>query len=136
MLVAPVFSTAGDVRYYVPAGRWTSFFTGEVIEGPCWRHETHGFMSLPLLVRPGSVLAAGAHEDRPDYDYGEGVTLQAYQLGEGARVEVEIPSASGEIESIFSVKREGGQLTATRRGRDGAWQLLLAGIHAATRLAA
>ena len=27
LLVAPVFSASGDVEYYLPAGRWTNWFT-------------------------------------------------------------------------------------------------------------
>ena len=29
LLVAPVFEASGDVRYYVPEGRWVDFETGE-----------------------------------------------------------------------------------------------------------
>jgi len=52
LLVAPVFSDS-VVDYYVPAGRWTNLITGDVVEGPGWRRETHSYMSLPLLVREG-----------------------------------------------------------------------------------
>jgi hypothetical protein len=37
-------------------------------------------LSLPLVARPGAVIAVGSPADRPDYDYGDGVTLQIYQL--------------------------------------------------------
>ncbi|HAJ35277.1 MAG TPA: alpha-xylosidase, partial [Chloroflexi bacterium] len=33
LLVAPIFTNAGIVDYYLPAGHWTHFLTGEVIEG-------------------------------------------------------------------------------------------------------
>ena len=39
------------VSYYLPAGRWTSFLGGHVVDGGGWRTETHGYMSLPLMVR-------------------------------------------------------------------------------------
>ena len=48
----------------------------------------HGFLSVPLLVRPGAVIPVGAVDDRPDYDYADGVTLRAYGLERGARVTV------------------------------------------------
>ena len=41
--------------------------------------------SVPLLVRPDSVLAVGARTDRPDYDYRDGITLRLYELAEGSR---------------------------------------------------
>lgn len=68
LLVAPVFSESGDVSYYIPAGKWTHLLTGEVIEGPRWARETHGPMSLPLLVRPGTLLPLGQTDARADYD--------------------------------------------------------------------
>jgi alpha-D-xyloside xylohydrolase len=58
LLVAPVFSADGEVEYYLPAGRWTNFFTKEIVEGGGWRQEVHGFDTLPLWVREGADLAA------------------------------------------------------------------------------
>lgn len=52
LLVAPVFSDEGDVSYYVPDGRWTNLLSGDVVVGPGWQKETHGYMSVPVLVRP------------------------------------------------------------------------------------
>ena len=40
LLVAPIFSPDGVVDYYLPAGRWTNFLTGQVIEGGRWLRET------------------------------------------------------------------------------------------------
>jgi alpha-D-xyloside xylohydrolase len=42
LLVAPVFSPHGAVDYYLPAGRWTNFLTGQVVEGGRWVRERHG----------------------------------------------------------------------------------------------
>jgi alpha-D-xyloside xylohydrolase len=128
LLVAPVFSDDNTVSYYLPAGRWTNFFTGEIVTGPGWMRETHDFMSLPLMVRPNSVIATGIHEDRPDYDYGDGVTLQVYELEAGKLVSVIIPSKKGEVDMRFEVKREGGTLAVERQGASKPWKLLLVGI--------
>ena len=84
LLVAPVFSEQGTVDYYLPAGRWTHLLTGKVQEGGRWYRESHGFLSLPVLVKPGTVLALGAHDDRPDYDHADGVTFRVYELADGA----------------------------------------------------
>lgn len=84
LLVAPVFSASGEVEFYLPAGTWTNFFTGETVEGGRWLRETHGFDSLPLYVRPGAVLPLGAREDRPDYDYLDGLELVIYPGGSGS----------------------------------------------------
>ena len=78
------------VSYYVPEGTWTHFLTGATVTGPRWVRERHGFLSVPLLVRPGAVIPVGAVADRPDYDHADGVTLRAYGLGRGAQVTVPV----------------------------------------------
>src|SRR5690348_6134601 len=65
LLVAPIFRPDGVVDYYLPAGRWTNFLTGQVLDGGRWLREQHGYLSLPLLVRPNTVLAVGANEQQP-----------------------------------------------------------------------
>lgn len=64
LLVAPVFSASGEVEYYLPAGRWTNWFTREVVEGGGWRREVHGFDTVPLWVREGTVIPVVDEEGR------------------------------------------------------------------------
>jgi alpha-D-xyloside xylohydrolase len=128
LLVAPVFSHDGNVNYYVPEGKWTNLLDGNIVEGPCWVRETHGFMSLPLLVRPNTVLPVGSRTDKPDYDYSDGVTLQVYQLEDGASARVEIPALDGKIETTFDIKCEGNVIHFRRQGTSKAWNVLLIGI--------
>jgi alpha-D-xyloside xylohydrolase len=110
LLVAPVFSASGEVSYYVPAGTWTNLLTGAAVTGPRWVEETHDFGSLPLLVRPGAVLPWGAREDRPDYDYADGVELRAYELDDGAAVETEIVGVDGRPAARFVTTRTGTRI--------------------------
>ncbi len=99
ILVAPVFSERGDVEFYLPAGTWTNLLTGEEVQGGEWRRETHGFTSLPLYARPGAVLPWGARNDRPDYDYFDGLTLRVFAGGEGTR-SVQVTSPDGETRTF------------------------------------
>lgn len=128
LLVAPVFTADGTVDYYLPAGHWTHFLTGQVVEGGRWVREKHDFLSLPLLVRPNSIIAVGSQDTRPDYDYGDGVTLQVYELADGAAVSVTIPSLVGEVAAIFSASRQGRTITMTPQGAAKQWQTLLVGM--------
>jgi alpha-D-xyloside xylohydrolase len=130
LLVAPVFAAAGDVTYYAPAGRWTSLLTGAVVTGPAWLRENHDFQSLPVLVRPNTALALGSRDDRPDYDYGDGVTLAVYELSVGHTCTVTVPTVSGAVDMTFRVVREAAAITVTRAGSAKAWNLLLAGVTA------
>jgi alpha-D-xyloside xylohydrolase len=128
LLVAPVFSSSGQVEYYVPAGLWTNFLTGNIVQGPAWVRETHDFMSLPLMVRPNSIIPVGNHNDRPDYDFSDGVTLHLYELEDGKSSLVEIPSLTGDIETTFDVKREAKTILIRRNGPSKEWQVMLAGV--------
>lgn len=79
LLVAPVFTESGEVEFYLPAGRWTNWWTGEIVESHgAWRREVHGFDSVPIFVREGAVLPVGGRVDRPDYDYLDGLTVRVY----------------------------------------------------------
>ncbi|MEU4512816.1 alpha-xylosidase [Nonomuraea wenchangensis] len=132
LLVAPVLSAGGEVSYYVPAGEWTRLLDGGTVTGPGWHAEVHGFDSLPLLVRPGAVLPVGAREDRPDYDYADGVTLEAYRLADGDHRTVTVPTVDGGIGAVFEVSRAGARVRARRvEGAATPWNLLAGGVRAA-----
>ncbi|CAL9435663.1 Alpha-xylosidase [Actinosynnema sp. ALI-1.44] len=120
LLVAPVFSDEGDVSYYVPEGAWTHLLTGEVVHGPRWVRDRCDFLTAPVLVRPDTILPVGAVDDRPDYDYAEGVTLRAYQLGEGSHVTV----VGG---TTFRTVRAGDEVRVEAEGAPSRWRLLLVG---------
>lgn len=99
LLVAPVMSASGEVEFYLPDGEWTSLLSGEHVTGGRWRRESHGFDTLPLYVRPGAVLAWGAREDRPDYDYLDGLELRVFPGGSGTR-EVVVTTPDGRSETF------------------------------------
>ncbi|MFE6037402.1 alpha-xylosidase [Streptomyces sp. NPDC056452] len=117
LLVAPVFTEDGEAEYYVPEGTWTSLLTGERITGPAWRHETHGFDSLPLLVRDGAVLPWGADDQRPDSDWLDGLTLRVFGSGDGERT-VTVPDLTGARAAAFRVVRDASGVHVVAEGTD------------------
>lgn len=58
LLVAPVFGKS-RVQYYVPKGSWTNLLTGKSSVGPTWEVEDHDMFTLPLLLRPETILVLG-----------------------------------------------------------------------------
>ncbi|HEY3333261.1 MAG TPA: alpha-xylosidase [Capsulimonadaceae bacterium] len=125
LLVAPVMSGDGFVEYYVPEGAWTNYLTGDVVLGPVWRRENHGFLSVPILVRPNTVLAVGNVDYKPDYDYHEGVTFEIYEISDGASLVVTVPAQFGTRALSLDVTRKGNSLSASASGIVGSWRLLL-----------
>ncbi len=127
LLAAPVFREDGVVDYYLPAGTWTNFLTDEVVTGGGWRREMVDTLSIPLWVPENTVIPVGARDDRPDYDYAEGVTLHIFNLGDGATVDVTVPDTLGASRAVFHVTRQGQALKVSRQGAPGAWSVLVRG---------
>lgn len=111
LLVAPVFKENGSVAYYLPQGKWTSLLTGETVDGGQWRKETCGFLELPLFVRPNAFLALGSIDNRPDYDYADGVELGLYALEDGHTANVTVRNLTGKPELQATAVREGSTVT-------------------------
>jgi alpha-D-xyloside xylohydrolase len=127
LLVAPVLSEDGTVDYYVPEGTWTHLLTGEPVTGPRWHRETHGFDTLPLLARPGSVIPFGASDEGPEYDWADGITLRVYAPADGAEVLTAIPSPDGGIAAVFRTTRTGDVVRVEAEGTTKPWQVQLIG---------
>ena len=116
LLVAPVFSPDGTVDYYLPSGRWTNFITGQVVEGGRWLREKHGYLSLPLMVRPNSIIPVGAVDNRPDYDFPNGVTFQIFELQDGAKVARTVPDLKGKPAITLEAHRDGQKIEIGVKG--------------------
>ena len=123
LLVAPVFKPNGEVNYYLPAGKWTNYLTGEVVVGERWVKEVHDYFSLPLMVRENTVLPVGNIDDKPDYDYSNGVTLKLYQILEGAQIETLIPDQYGKLSMKVMTERKHNIITVTVEGNNTNWEV-------------
>lgn len=128
LLVAPVFSENGDVSVYLPTGRWTHLYTNQEVTGG-WRKERHDFNSLPLYVRPNSLIAIGNNSQKPDYDYADSTAFHLFALEDGALAQAVIPAADGSTQFTLNVRREGKQLHVSSTGNARNWSLCLRNIH-------
>jgi len=111
LLVAPVFDASGEVSYYLPQGDWYSLLTGQKVTGGRWLREKHGFLSLPLLVRGGTVLPYGNCDNGPEYDWADNVELRACGIRENSAFQLSIPQADGSAGPCYKVTRTNGRLT-------------------------
>ncbi len=111
LLVAPIFNEEGMADYYLPEGRWTEFFTGEVKTGGRWIKEKYDYLSVPLMVKEGSIIALGAHEDKPDYDYSENVELRIYELKDNIPASTIVYGMNQEEEVKVTALRKGNTIT-------------------------
>ncbi len=118
LLVAPVFNARGVAEFYVPgelappssgplpsdpprfgnggpeqagdssAGPWIDWFTGERFEPGRWYRREVPYERIPLLARPGAVIAVGACDDGPEYDWAAGATFRVFEPRHGSRGEI------------------------------------------------
>ncbi|KAI9732410.1 MAG: hypothetical protein M1834_001618 [Cirrosporium novae-zelandiae] len=105
LLVAPVFTEEGTVTFYVPNTttneKWTSWFdhSKKYLPGK-WYTETHNFDTLPLLIRPGSVIAINNKLKDPQDNPEDGLeVLVSAPRAEGKEEVLEIvnPRMTGEV---------------------------------------
>ena len=127
LLVAPVFTKAGNVDFYLPEGTWTSLLDNSVLEGGRWFHQVHGFLSLPLMVRENTLLPLGAEQEQVEYDYGKDLTLHLFALKGEARTEVK--DMYGRDMLTAWAKNEGGKVTVAFQGRAEGLSLVLRNVH-------
>lgn len=132
LLVAPVFRPDGVVDYYLPEGRWTNFISGKIVEGGRWLREQHDYMSLPLMVRPNTVIPVGSNATTADYDYAEGVAFHVFALEDGANYQIQVPTPQGQAGLSCEVSRQGPVINAEVESATApkSWEVVLRGVPA------
>ncbi|MEC0238939.1 alpha-xylosidase [Paenibacillus dokdonensis] len=128
ILVAPIFNKEGDVEYYLPEGKWTNFLTNEIREGGRWHQEQHGYMTLPMLIKPGSIIAVGSEDSRTDYDFANDVSFHLFELADGSSASAEVVSMKGEKEMTAAALRSGDVIELTTKGSSKSWSFVLRGL--------
>jgi alpha-D-xyloside xylohydrolase len=128
LLVAPIFNPEGEALYYLPHGTWTHLLSGEQVQGGAWRKETYDYFSLPLFVRENSLIPVGAVDNRPDYAYADGVSLELFALQDGAAASADVPDERGATALRATAAREGDMVTVRVQGEESSWSLLLRNV--------
>jgi alpha-D-xyloside xylohydrolase len=133
LLVAPIFNEEGDASFYLPGGTWTNFLTGKQVEGGVWRQEQHDYLSVPLYVRPNSIVALGySEQSRPDYDYANGPVLHAFEIQDEGQAATTVYNQQGQPELQVTIDRHGSTFTIRSEGVGKPWALILRGVRKIT----
>lgn len=115
LLVAPVFvSDEEETEYYLPTGRWTSFYNPRrVVQGPTWIKEIVALDDIPLWVRQGSIILLGPEKTgKPDYELNKVLDAHVFELDDGQVVEVDVPTGKGAtLEGVVRAERHGDKVT-------------------------
>jgi len=111
LLIAPIFNDKSIGEFYLPEGKWTNFFTGEVKEGGKWYSEKVDYLSIPLYVKENSIVVLGNHDDKPDYDYEFNPEVNIYSIKDGATIETVICNMAGKEACRIKATRIGNEVT-------------------------
>lgn len=128
LLVAPVFNEEGIASYYLPDGNWTHLLSGDKIKGGGWKREAHDYFSLPLLVRENSLIAIGSNDQRPDYDYMDGITFHLFELSDGLSANTTVCTMEGIPEFIIEATRTSQVIQVVTNGTSKPWSFMLRNI--------
>ncbi len=131
LLVAPIFNEEGIGKFYLPKGTWTDFFTGETVEGEKWIEKAYDYHTLPLMVKENSIVILGEHDDKPDYDYENNVTVRIYSLKDGETAKAVVYGMDNSIKLTISAKRIGNEVTVTSEGTGSVAGVELVGMDGA-----
>ena len=115
LLVAPIMNDEGKGKYYLPEGVWTNYLTGEKVEGGKWQEDTYDYFSLPLMVRPNSIIVTGEN-GKPDYDFAAAPVVELFELEDGKETTAKIPGKDGGFVSTVKAIRNGSKVTVTMEG--------------------
>ena len=107
-LTAPIFREDGIANYYLPAGTWTNYLTGETREGGVWVEEHHDYLSIPLWVRENSIIPVCNQMERNDDAYDKNLQLKIYELKEEASTCV---AQNGSQVLSIEIKKDGEAIT-------------------------
>ena len=119
LLVAPIFNDESVGSFYLPQGTWTDFFTGEEIMGGVWTEKTYDYLHLPLMVRENSIVALGACDDKPDYDYADGVELRVYALTDGQECATVVYDMQQKADLQVSITKNADTITIKPKNAGG-----------------
>jgi len=80
LLVAPVFNDRGETETYLPQGKWTHWLTNKIVDGGRYISANNDYFTLPLWVRPNSIIVTGKKDNTADYDFEDKPVLHVFCL--------------------------------------------------------
>lgn len=127
LLVAPVFNEEGIAEFYVPAGKWTDIVSGEVYEGGKYFTRKCGYMEMPILAKPCSIIGFGSFCNDFEYDYVEGTDFVIYELGDGETAFTSVYDTEAEKVLEISATRNNDEITVKVSDTDKKFTVSISG---------
>lgn len=129
LMIVPVTNSTNVITYYVPSGIWTNLLTREKIQGPCFKSSKLDMNSMPILVRPNSIVVTSSNDPSVGMsDILNNVTFTVFELTNGEIAAAEIFSANGNNSGVINILKEGNRITVRTDGFGTNKRLILNGV--------
>lgn len=110
LIVAPIFNEEGIGSYYLPEGEYTHLLTNDIRVGGKYYSEIFDYLSLPLYVKPNTILPVGAIDSKPDYDYLQDISYHIFSLASETTIELPIYNIDNEKEESIRLVKEDSEI--------------------------
>lgn len=115
LFVAPIFNKEGVGSYYLPEGEYTHLLTGEIKSGGRYYSEIYDYQSLPLYVKPNTILPIGAVDSKPDYDYLDHITYHIFSLNSETTIHLPVYNSENHLEETIELVKEDNEIIIKKR---------------------
>ena len=130
LLAAPVTSSSGNVRFYVPAGVWTNLFSRETLTGPRFASRKEELGSFPIFARPNSIITTLTNADghSSSHSFLDNITFTCFAPADGKVAACEVFDDKGKASGVINVLKEGNKITVKTDGFGRNKRIQLTGI--------
>lgn len=128
LIVAPIFNEDGVCTYYLPEGEYTHFMTNDIKKGGSYFTEIYDYFSLPLFVKPNTILAVGNHKQAPDYDYLDQIAYHVFALEDITTLTLSVYNTENREEETVMLIKEDADIIIKRKSHKPA-KVILRNVH-------
>lgn len=128
LLVCPVLTRNGQISAYIPAGNWTDFMTREKIRGPKYLVRNVDAETIPVFVRPNSILVTRSSDSHHETGILDGLTFTCFELMPGSVAACEVFGEDGNTSGVIKVTCSGSKITVNTTGFGRNKRIVLADI--------
>lgn len=128
LMVAPVLTRNGQVAVYVPAGIWTDFMTREKIRGPKYLVRNVDLDTIPVFVRPNSILVTRSSDSHHETGILDGLTFTCFELAPGSVTACEVFGEDGNTSGVIKITTGNNRITIHTEGFGRNKRLVLSDI--------
>lgn len=128
IMVVPVLNASNTVSYYVPSGNWTNLLTREKIQGPCYKSGKADKNSIPILVRPNSIVVTTMPDSHGHGDVLNNITFSVFELENDNICAFEVFSEDAKTSGVINILKKGQKITVRTKGFGSTKRIVLSGV--------